>query len=482
MRFFGGLSIYGNHSLDKACFSMSEQHNQKKKILFYSGHCEIVGGDAKYIFQLINKLDIKDFQDSLYTDINPVFEQRAQQWLKKDVPVHYLDTKPRLFHKDIFESFLDKQALEKTPRFLKTALSRVFTLKVGGIPFYRLFRRFLKVFLLTRFREDLHNFLLFYRIFKAEKPDIFHFNNGGYPGKRAGLWAIPAARLCGVPNIIMTIQNLPMQKAWYRPSDLIFDFMMAHYCDRIITVSEKLRQCMASEHSYPLEKSQTVFHGLDDLTPPTAEIILQKKNSLNLPQNAPLLLIVSNIDEDRKGHAVLFQALETVIQKHPQVILLVVGDGSLRPHLETLVRSSKISNNVRFLGHRSDIAEINSMIDIAIVPSIAFEGIPYTIREAMRAGKPVITTDAGGCDEAIVDQVSGILVEQKNHDQLAKAINDLLDHPEKRIKMGEKSRELFLARFFLDNKVKEHLEIYSSCDIKNNRANPFPAESIRKVA
>lgn len=461
---------------------MSDHKKPKQKILFYSGHCEIVGGDAKYIFQLINKLDIKDFQESLYTDINPVFEQRAQQWLKKDVPVHYLDTKPRLFHKDIFESFLDKQALEKTPRFLKTALSRLFTLKVGGIPFYRLFRRLLKVFLLTRFREDLHNFLLFYKIFKVEKPDIFHFNNGGYPGKRAGLWAIPAARLCGVPNIIMTIQNLPMKKAWYRPSDLVFDFMLARYCDRVITVSEKLRRCMSVEHSYPLEKSQTIFHGLDDLAPPTAEIILQKKNSLNLPQNVPLLLIVSNIDEDRKGHAVLFQALETVIQKHPQVVLLVVGDGSLRVHLETLVKSSKISGNVRFLGHRNDIAEINAMIDIAIVPSIAFEGIPYTIREAMRAGKPVITTDAGGCDEAIMDQASGILVEQKNHEQLAMAITTLLENPEKIKRMGEESRKLFLERFLLSNKVQEHLNLYQ--DLQQQKTNPksIAIETTRKVA
>lgn len=461
---------------------MSDQKKAKKKVLFYSGHCEIVGGDAKYIFQLINKLDARDFQDSLYTDINPVFEQRARQWLKKDVPVHYLDTKPRLFHKNIFESFLDKQASEKTPHFLKTALSRLFTLKVGGIPFYRLFRRLLKVFLLTRFREDLHNFLLFYRIFKAEKPDIFHFNNGGYPGKRAGLWAIPAARLCGVPNIIMTIQNLPMQKAWYRPSDRIFDFMLARYCDRVITVSEKLRQCMASEHFYPLEKSQTIFHGLDDLLPPTAETILQKKQSLNLPEHAPLLLIVSNIDEDRKGHVVLFKALETVIQKYPLVILLVVGDGSLRPYLETLVRSSKVSGNVRFLGHRSDIAEINAMVDIAVVPSIAFEGIPYTIREAMRAGKPVITTDAGGCDEAIMDQLSGILVEQKNHEQLAMAITTLLDNPEISKRMGEESRKLFLERFLLSNKLQEHLNLYQDMQQQKTKLESVAVDTTKKVA
>jgi glycosyltransferase involved in cell wall biosynthesis len=136
---------------------------------------------------------------------------------------------------------------------------------------------------------------------------------------------------------------------------------------------------------------------------------------------------------------------------------------------------------VRFLGHRSDIAEINACVDVAVVPSIAFEGIPYTIREAMRAAKPVITTDAGGCDEAIVDQISGILVEQKNHLALANAILQLLGNPEKRKCMGEQSRKLFFERFFLPNKVEEHTALYQKLMQKVHPESTRPM-AVKKVA
>ena len=70
----------------------------KKNILFYSGHCEIVGGDAKYIFELISNLNSDKYNIKVYTDINPILEKRSGQWLSKNISVHYLDTRPRLFN------------------------------------------------------------------------------------------------------------------------------------------------------------------------------------------------------------------------------------------------------------------------------------------------------------------------------------------------------------------------------------------------
>ena len=168
------------------------------------------------------------------------------------------------------------------------------------------------------------------------------------------------------------------------------------------------------------------------------------------------------MDEYRKGHKELFHAFLEVKKAHPHAHLIVVGDGKKRFEFESLAVSLGLSDRIHFLGHRTDIAELNEIADIAVVPSIAFEGIPYTIREAMRAAKPVITTDAGGCDEAIEDGVSGLIIEQKNIAELADSICLLLGDHELRKKMGKKSREFFEKQFLLLNKVKDHEVIYES--------------------
>ena len=121
-----------------------------------------------------------------------------------------------------------------------------------------------------------------------------------------------------------------------------------------------------------------------------------------------------------------------------------------------------LKNNIIFLGHRTDIAELNDIADIAIVPSIGFEGIPYTIREAMRSGKPVITTKAGGCDEAVENTVNGMIVKENDSNELSKAIHSILDNEQKRSKMGVSSRQKFLEKFYLPNKIKEHEELYDN--------------------
>ncbi len=428
------------------------------KLFFYSGHCEIVGGDAKYVFELINQLDPQKYDVRLYTDANPVFAERAKQWLTRPIPIHYLDTRPVLFAANTIDAWIKRLAGNADGSSKK--LHDLLTYSVKGVSLARLLRILFRALVLGNLRGHLHNYQVFKNIFLNEKPDIFHFNNGGYPGKTAGIMALVAAQHAGIKNTVMTIQNLPQKKIWCRVSDYLFDLWTRKYCRRIITVSEKLRQFMAVERGYPLTNAVTIFHGLSDVAHLPADQILEKKRGLGLSDDTPVLLITANLDEDRKGHAVLFQALTFVKREFQKIILLVVGDGTRRKDFEALSVSLGLEEHVRFLGHRTDITELNDMIDIACVPSIAFEGIPYTIREAMRSAKPVITTDAGGCDEAVEHGVSGFIVKQNDARELADALLKLLRDPVLLKSMGKESRRLFEQKFLLGHKVAEHEILY----------------------
>lgn len=433
---------------------------RRPKILFYSGHCEIVGGDAKYLFELVNGLNPDKYDVVVCTDKNHVFQERALQWLKREVPIEYLNTRPELFKRGFLEMLVDGSICGAfSDGFWCNMAVRV---RRSPLCFWsvRLLRKMIRLLSLTELHAAIHNCQVFWRMFRRHQPiDIVHFNNGGYLGKIAGLWAIMIARVMGIPHTIMTIQNLPATKG-FRPSDYFFDLMMGRCCSRFIPVSFKLKDKMVENRGLPTDNILPIYHGLEDTDRFTEDHIRQKRATLGVGATAPLIMIVSNIDEDRKGHRVLFESLITVRKEFPDVVLLVVGDGAMRPLFEDLARKMGLSESIRFLGHRSDIAELNESIDIATVPSIAFEGIPYTIREAMRSAKAVVTTDAGGCDEAVIHGVNGYVVAQGDTVQLSEALLKLLRDPQLRGKMAQESRRLFEEKFLLQDKIQEHEQIY----------------------
>jgi glycosyltransferase involved in cell wall biosynthesis len=408
--------------------------SKKTKLLIYSGHSETIGGDAKYLFELMDGIDHDKYEIELLTDKSYLFKERARESLLKNLVIRYLDTKPALFKKDYFQSPWGNRIYSRTIRLLS----------------------------FPKLRYGIHNVLIFYRIFKgkAKEIDIFHFNNGGYPGKAAGIIAIAVAYFLGIKRTIMTVHSVPIKRKWHRISGYISDILISKCCRKIIADSKNIKNELALRRKIPLNRIAVIPCGLNDIKPFSREQSLCTKKRLNLKLNRLTLSIIGNINDSQKGHAILFKALIEVKNKYSDIILLVIGDGKKKKELMALSNRYNLNNSILFLGYRKDIEEINNIIDIAIVPSIDFEAIPYSIKDAMRAGKPVITADIGGCREAVDDGINGLIVPPKNVDLLSKAILQLLENKELRVKMGAVGRKLFLEKFLLSDKIIDHENIY----------------------
>jgi len=426
----------------------------KKKIIFYSGHCEIVGGDAKYILELVSNLNTNDYDFKIYSDINPAFEKRAKQWLTKDISINYIDTLPRLLQTK------DKYNLRSTLK-KHSLIHNFLSFILFWFPILKLIRKLRKFMLFENYRENKHNIKVFEKIFKEESPvEIFHFNNGGYPAKIAGLMGIKAAKKCGVQKTIMTIQNLPAPKNKFSLNEHMIDKMIISNCDTIIPVADKLRENLVKKRGFNPNKIKTIYHGLYDRESLSIKERIIKREELGIANNIPLLIIVSNLAEDRKGHFYLFKAISEVKKVVSNIKLLVVGGGVKKHEFEKLAKDLNLIKHITFLGHRNDIGELNDICDIAIVPSIEYEGIPYTIREAMRSSKPVITTKAGGCDEAIQDGINGRIVKEKCFKELTESILELINDDDKREAFGKKGREIFVEKFLFSEMIIKHEVIY----------------------
>jgi phosphatidylinositol alpha-1,6-mannosyltransferase len=154
-----------------------------------------------------------------------------------------------------------------------------------------------------------------------------------------------------------------------------------------------------------------------------------------IPPEMPVVLTVSRL-VPRKGHMNVLNALpELPFAAH----WIVVGDGLCRPDLQRAAEERGLSDRVSFLGKVSDddmLALYNACDVFVLTPEehsnenwLDSEGFGLVLHEAGACGKPVITSSASGCREAVVDGATGILVPPGDHLALADALHFLFTHP-----------------------------------------------------
>ena len=108
--------------------------------------------------------------------------------------------------------------------------------------------------------------------------------------------------------------------------------------------------------------------------------------------------------------------------------MIIEGNGSLRDELINIVKSDKLEPYCLFVGEEANIMDLMNTLDVLILPSIENEDFPNVILEAMGVGKPVIASRIAGTSEQIVDGETGLLVEPQNANDLAHAIQILLEN------------------------------------------------------
>ena len=163
----------------------------------------------------------------------------------------------------------------------------------------------------------------------------------------------------------------------------------------------------------------------------------------------------------RKGIRFLIKAMPFVLEKHPNVKLLVAGDGMERPSLEKLIDGLMLNENVILLGwiQNDALPDYYNAADISVIPSLE-EGFGIPAAEAMGCELPVVSTDAGGLVEVVKDGISGLIVPKADEKALAEAIIKLLDNPDMALTMGKAGREVVEKKFTWDKTAENFLMLF----------------------
>lgn len=236
-----------------------------------------------------------------------------------------------------------------------------------------------------------------------------------------------------------------------------------HLADEVVAVTAAISRALVTDGMEP-DRIRVIHNGFDE------EALLQGnatmlKARLQIPPNAVVAAIAGSLIH-RKGHDILFAAMRQMPPGAQPFHLLVIGDGPQRGEFEALSAGLP----VHFLGHRADLGAIlRDAVDFLVAPSRQ-EAFGRVILEAGFAARPAIGANVDGIPEAILDQVTGILVPPESPAALAQAMARFIADEPMRTRMGRTAQKRARADFTIAKSADNMMAAFG--EIRNRRRQP----------
>ena len=303
--------------------------------------------------------------------------------------------------------------------------------------------------------KDWFAFWRLYRIFKKEKFDILHTHTA-----KAGAVGRLAGRLAGIPVVIHTPHGHNFYgyfNGFITRIIVLIERGLAVLTDKIIALTVLERSDYLKFGVAENEKIALVYTGLelDDFLPKDPEGL---KAGLDINKEDKVVGYVGRLDSV-KGAQFFVEAARICLLENPAMRFILIGEGELRSCLEKKVSSWGLKDKVRFLGWREDVADLMSIMDILVLPSLN-EAVGIVLIEAQSLGVPVVASNVGGIPEIVKDKQTGILVRPGDPQEIAGAVNGLLSDPRKMQEMSAAARSWVRGKFKAGDMVRAISDIY----------------------
>lgn len=299
-------------------------------------------------------------------------------------------------------------------------------------------------------RGGVRTFLHLFALARRHRVDLIHAHLLG-----ASVYGSLAAASLGIP-CICTFHGVPD----LRGSGILLRTkirILSRRRNRLVFVSESLRDWALERHRLPEARSEVVYNGIEPSHEPPSG---SEREELGADRGESLILAVGNL-RPAKDYGTLLRAMATLRTWREGIRLVIIGDGH-GSSLEDLVRLRRtlgLGEIVRFAGFRQDVARLLTASDV-VVSSSESEGFSLSIVEALWGGKPVVATRSGGPEEIIRHEETGFLVPVGDHVALAQAIHRVLENPDLSARMAEAGRRDVRRRFSKDRMLASYDRLY----------------------
>ncbi|MDB2286707.1 glycosyltransferase family 4 protein [Halorubrum ezzemoulense] len=264
-----------------------------------------------------------------------------------------------------------------------------------------------------------------------------------------------------VARVLSNLEGIPVVNTEHRdhgsfsPLQNVVNAPTLPLADRIVSNSQVTQNSFRWYERLLIDhdKLEIVHNGVD--TERIEKVISDTKN----PEDDTLRVCTAARMVPVKNQSALVRAFDSVVDQHPNSELIFLGDGPLRGDLEQLTNDLKLTDNVQFSGEvsRERVYEVFAQSDVFAIPSHA-EGFCVAAVEAMASGLPVVASDIPIFHEVVKD--GGVLADQTNPEEVARAILELKENEGKYQKVSTSAKQRATTKFSLDKCVDAYYEIY----------------------
>jgi len=260
-------------------------------------------------------------------------------------------------------------------------------------------------------------------LIRRASPDVVHLT---IPWPRFALSILMAAAILNVPTLaVFQLVRDPVILA-ARPC---LCRIIKRRSQRWVCVSDSGRQLLSKALATPPNTIGVIPNGASKpaATVDREDARVSVRSEFMLDPQARLILAVGRL-HTQKGHLDLIAAAAPLLRSHNDLYVMIVGEGDLASQLAAAADERGVAHQVLLTGSRRDVPRLLAAADVFAFPS-HFEGLPFSLIEAMDAGLPIIATRFPGADELLVDARDAVLVPVGDVDALQRGLHQLLADP-----------------------------------------------------
>lgn len=238
----------------------------------------------------------------------------------------------------------------------------------------------------------------------------------------------------------------------------LLSFLIAKNANEVVTVSNAVKKHLENT-GYFKKEIRVIYNGVDNkvFSPQNKSDYI--RNEFNIPKSSKIVGMIGRVNA-WKGQKDFLNAMEIVLDKHPNVYAMLVGgvfEGEewRIDELQEIINNMKNKDRVIFSDYRRDTKNIYTLYDIFVLPSINPDPLPTVVLESMATGKPIVGYKHGGICEMVKDGYNGLLADVGNQKDLARKISRILSDESLEKNMSENSlsrqNEMFSLNSYINN-------------------------------
>ncbi|MGH2351680.1 MAG: glycosyltransferase family 4 protein [Chloroflexota bacterium] len=277
----------------------------------------------------------------------------------------------------------------------------------------------------------------------------------------AGAVARPAALLCPPrPKVVYTPHGfafLTPEGAGRRRLYLGIERALGRVTDRLIAVSPTEAEAAVSHRIVPAARVVTIPLGIvaGEFPSPERAAEVRRREGWD---DAPVVGTVARMTP-QKDPSTWLRTAARLAEIRPDVRFVWVWGAELEEAVRREASKLRLDSRLRFLGYRPDARDLIAAFDVFLLTS-RFEGLPYTVIEALASATPVVATDVVGTRDVVRHSKTGLLAQPGDPEALAAHVARLLDAPAEARRLAAAGQRDVLSRFSVERMVERTAALY----------------------